>query len=298
MRILMPVDGSGHNRAALAFLLGRRSWLEAEKPEIELAHVRAPLPSRFAEVFTPEQIRAMHEEAAEEVLNPLVAEVRAANIPNLSTKVLVGSPGMEITEEAEETDADLIVMGARGYSLIDSMIVGSVSQAVIAKSEKPVLICHDAPPPKEESLVVGVAVDGSGSSDAALDFILKHKAFFGPAAQFRILYVVPDYQGIMQKHLADAMIRFIPEIPILETEDFREVTDPVLAKFEAAGIHAVPVMLRGEPGPTVVEYAERELGMIVAGSHGKGNLRALFMGTTARHIAAFTRCPMLVVRGV
>ena len=41
MRVLMPVDGSSHNHAALAFLVGRRSWLEAEKPDVELVHVRA-----------------------------------------------------------------------------------------------------------------------------------------------------------------------------------------------------------------------------------------------------------------
>ena len=160
---------------------------------------------------------------------------------------------------------------------------------MIAKSDKPVLICHDVPAPEKESLVVGVAVDGSGSSDAALDFIIRHKTFFGPDAEFRILYAVPDYQGIMQKHLVGAMMRFIPEIPTIETEDFREVTDPVVEKFAAAGIKATPVMLKGEAGPAIVDYAERE--------HGKGNLRALFMGTTARHIAALTRCPMLVVRG-
>lgn len=294
MRVLMPVDGSSHNHAALAFLVGRRSWLEAEKPDVELVHVRAPLPSRFSEVFTQEQIRAMHEEAAEEVFAQLEHE---AHFPTLTKKVLVGSPGLEIAQEAADTKADLIVVGARGHGFIDSMLVGSVSQAVIAKSDKPVLICHDVPAPEKESLVVGGAVDGSGSSDAALDFIIRHKTFFGPDAEFRILYAVPDYQGIMQKHLVGAMMRFIPEIPTIETEDFREVTDPVVEKCAAAGIKATPVMLKGEAGPAIVDYAERELGIIVAGSHGKGNLRALFMGTTARHIAALTRCPMLVVRG-
>ena len=91
MRVLMPVDGSSHNHAALAFLVGRRSWLEAEKPDVELVHVRAPLPSRFSEVFTQEQIRAMHEEAAEEVFAQLEHE---AHFPTLTKKVLVGSPGL------------------------------------------------------------------------------------------------------------------------------------------------------------------------------------------------------------
>lgn len=294
MRVLMPVDGSAHSRSALRFLLSRRGWLAAESPDVELVNVRPAMPSRFTEFFTPKQIEEMHEKAAAEVFAALPA---ARSLPSLTTKTLVGSPAFEIPQEAAETDAELIVMGARGHGLIDSMLVGSVSQAVIARSDKPVLICHEADPPGKENLVVGVAVDGSGSSDAALEFILQHRTFFGAEAEYRILYVIPDYQGMMQKHLSGEMLRFIPEIPTLETEEFLEVTEPVLAKFRQAGIEAKAVMLHGAPGPALVEYSEKELDVIVAGSHGKGNLRALFMGTTARHVAALTRRPMLVVRG-
>ena len=45
-----------------------------------------------------------------------------------------------ICETADELDAALIVLGARGLSRVESMLLGSVSAAVLVHAKRPVLV--------------------------------------------------------------------------------------------------------------------------------------------------------------
>ena len=56
------------------------------------------------------------------------------------------------------------------------------------------------------------------------------------------------------------------------------------------------MQLKGRPGKMLADYTAEHLDMIVAGSHGKGNLKALVVGTTARDLAANLRKPLILIR--
>jgi nucleotide-binding universal stress UspA family protein len=60
-----------------------------------------------------------------------------------------------ILDVAEECDAQLIVVGARGMSPVESLLNGSTSTAVVHHSHRPVLV---VPPPAE-------AKDGTQAKD-------------------------------------------------------------------------------------------------------------------------------------
>jgi nucleotide-binding universal stress UspA family protein len=53
-----------------------------------------------------------------------------------------GEPGKKIVSFSEENDIDLIVMGARGLGLIQGMLIGSVTDAVLKSSPCPVFVVH------------------------------------------------------------------------------------------------------------------------------------------------------------
>jgi nucleotide-binding universal stress UspA family protein len=57
-----------------------------------------------------------------------------------------GTAWKEICELAEELDASVIVLGARGRSRIRSALLGSVSATVSVHAERPVLIIHGGGP--------------------------------------------------------------------------------------------------------------------------------------------------------
>jgi len=67
---------------------------------------------------------------------------RFPDCPFVSEGVFVrtGHPVDQILGFADETDADMIIMGSRGQSLLADVTMGSTSRRVLRRSKKPVLI--------------------------------------------------------------------------------------------------------------------------------------------------------------
>jgi nucleotide-binding universal stress UspA family protein len=93
-------------------------------------------PSPYVPVLTDAEL----EEAARAVVDEAAAAV-PEEVP-VETLVRVGRPADEIVTTAREGHYDLIVMGARGRGAAASLLLGSVSHAVLNQSPAAVLIVH------------------------------------------------------------------------------------------------------------------------------------------------------------
>ncbi|MGW4146710.1 universal stress protein [Streptomyces albogriseolus] len=67
------------------------------------------------------------------------------------------------------------------------------------------------------------------------------------------------------------------------------------ARDTAPGVEVSHVVVTGEP-VTVLEAQSRAADLVVVGSRGMGGFVGLLIGSTAAHLAAHGRCPVLVVR--
>jgi nucleotide-binding universal stress UspA family protein len=56
------------------------------------------------------------------------------------TRLLRGEPVDEIVAFADVIDADLIVVGSRGYGAFASALLGSVSRGILREARRPVLV--------------------------------------------------------------------------------------------------------------------------------------------------------------
>lgn len=137
--ILIAYDGSAGARAAIeraGELLGPRpaQVLTAWQP-VSLAPLGAGMPAYFPDV----------EPAFERHANETAAEgVALAEAAGFTARPLVarepGGCALAIVEAGEKADASLIVVGARGLSSLKSLLLGSVSSAVLHHSRRPVLV--------------------------------------------------------------------------------------------------------------------------------------------------------------
>lgn len=122
-RILVAYDGSDHAKKAV-------------QHAVELAKIFGSALYVITVAADPSQVsldraRKTAEEAAKTIASAgLKAEV----------EVRSGTPATEILNYAEEKEVDLIVMGSRGLSAIQRLVLGSVSQAVASRARVPVLI--------------------------------------------------------------------------------------------------------------------------------------------------------------
>jgi nucleotide-binding universal stress UspA family protein len=79
---------------------------------------------------------------AEAALGDAATRAEAAGV-RIRTRLVTGDPAERICAYAEEIDARLIAIGTRGYGTVASLLLGSVSNAVIRHATCPVLIVRE-----------------------------------------------------------------------------------------------------------------------------------------------------------
>ena len=139
MKILFPTDGSEHSIAALRHLLPRLPWFR-ETPQLALLNVHPHLPYARAVAWAgKEAAQRYYDDECTAALAPGGALLAAAGIP-FERVQRIGEPAVEIGKFAAEWHADLIAMGRHGQSAVTSLLMGSVTQKVIATCAVPVLL--------------------------------------------------------------------------------------------------------------------------------------------------------------
>lgn len=297
MRILVPVDGNEISSHAIDFIASRTTLL-GSNPKIEILNVQLPLPTRACRLVGQDSLSRYYEDEAEKIFQPM--REKLAQVGFKAEEVfLVGDPSDEITAEADRINADLIIMGSRGQNTLKGLFFGSVSNGVLAKSKRPVLVLRDNTTPKSDAMRVGVAVDGSKYGRAAVKYMLKHVSLFGTGAQFSVINVVSDYAGAVMPDMAGMALPALSEEEVLELqkEEFNDALDPLRPLFANAALKPKEICLVGNAGDEIAAYAKKKkLDLIIMGSHGYGRFKAAFLGSTATRIAAQGNVPLLIIR--
>jgi nucleotide-binding universal stress UspA family protein len=134
--ILVAIDGSPTATAALEEAI---DLARSDGARLVLLSVATPPRWRFTgPTYVPYPTDEELQGAAWAVLARAEAFV-PGDVP-VSSVVRIGSPAAEIVRRAVEGGHDLIVMGSRGHGLLGSLLLGSVSRAVVARSPVPVLV--------------------------------------------------------------------------------------------------------------------------------------------------------------
>lgn len=137
--------------------------------------------------------------------------------------------------------------------------------------------------------------DLSDTSDAALEYAAAFAERFGAALHivhvFEDPYVgasfMPEVYGSLPPDLADRLIEKVR----LE-----------LARRAEAARGSVPAaaveIITGRPAAAIVDFArQRSVDLIVMGTHGRGGVTHLLLGSVAERVVRTAPCPVLTIRG-
>jgi nucleotide-binding universal stress UspA family protein len=144
-RILVAVDGSenGERAAAKAGRLAAACGAEVLLVTVE---PRTPVPDELREFARSEHLdespTQLWEEIGREVLQRAVDAVRGAGGADVvvSSQTRIGEPANTLLAAAGETEADAIVVGTRGFGRVKGLLLGSVSQKLVAAARVDVLV--------------------------------------------------------------------------------------------------------------------------------------------------------------
>lgn len=141
-RILCPVDFSENSKKAA---LAAKQYAALFSADLQLVHV---IPSHHIKEkrllwkqLRQDERETFDSEVHSEAEVGLASFCRETGIEKEGV-IYEGHPGEVITSLAEEGRYDLIVIGARGLSYVESVLIGGTTDAVLKSSYCPVLIIH------------------------------------------------------------------------------------------------------------------------------------------------------------
>ncbi len=141
-RLLVPFDFSGHSEAALMTAL---QLVADDQAQIDLVHV---LPPPIVTIGYGTSLPIFSDaEASERTRSALEDRVASISVPvecPIDCHVLHGNPGGEIIRFAESRGTDLVVIGSQGLAGMSRLLLGSVAEKVMRRTECPVLVVRAA----------------------------------------------------------------------------------------------------------------------------------------------------------
>jgi nucleotide-binding universal stress UspA family protein len=189
-----------------------------------------------------------------------------------------------ISDLAAAENCDLIVMGRRGLHRLERSLVGSVTARVIGYSQRDVLVV-----PADTHVGfqrVLVATDGSKQCRPAVERAIDFAKSYG--GEISVVSIV------------DVPAEFYAEAPQVVEDMIHKAkiyVEEVKKQADTSGIKAEGFVKEGEAYQAIVDLAkERDVNIIVMGSHGRTGLKRLLMGSVAEKVIGYAPCPVLVTR--
>lgn len=146
-RILVAVDGGPSSDLAVAHAA---ELAKAFSAEVKVLYVVDDSDLFFEPSYTdPEEIRRGLVKTGNAALASAAQKLGSAGLRYLTElaerPVAPGQLSATIVERADRWAADLIVMGTHGRRGVRRVVMGSVSEGVVARTNKPVLLLREIP---------------------------------------------------------------------------------------------------------------------------------------------------------
>ncbi|GAA1213391.1 universal stress protein [Pseudonocardia alaniniphila] len=216
-----------------------------------------------------------------------VAEEAAEGRP-VEQQLVVGFPVPVLREESRR--AHLIVLGDRGHGGVSRLLVGSVSVAMAAQAECPVVLVRQGEGRTEDegSRPVVVGVDGSEISEAALAF-----AFMAATTRGVPLVAVHAWWDLV---MDPAMAALLFDREAVETDEHEVLAERLAGWSEKyPDVRVYRVVTHDRPAHALIEESQRAQ-LVVVGSRGRGAAAGLLLGSVSHAVLHRARCSVAVVR--
>ena len=227
-------------------------------------------------------------EEAEAKIDQLIAKLGIAE--NKVDKIVKeGDPKTTVLKVAQESNADLIIMGSRGLGKLQSILSNSVSQYVFQLTDRSMLLIKDDIYIKRIKRVM-VAMDKSPASQYSLDLAMF--LFQGyPDAELYLTRVNPDLN---------------PSVSLSKEEmENNPILAPAIAKVKRMGLNYRCLVTGGRPAQQIRALAEdNNIDFLIIGSPERRpsiaknlpDLDRLLGSSLSDYLRVKAECPVLLAR--
>jgi nucleotide-binding universal stress UspA family protein len=282
--IIVGVDGSPASRVAVDWAARDAALRGAD---LKLVHVLVPpAVMAFPEVPMPPGFMEWQDEEGRRLLDSAVKTVEEAGAQVEVSTEMVSGPAVPVLADLSSS-AQMIVVGCRGHGALARGLLGSISTGLAHHAHCPVAIIHDEDPlmPHPSKAPVVVGVDGSPASENAVAIAFEQASFRG--VDLLAVHAWSD-TGVF-------------EFPGADWSTLQAAGEQTLSERLAGWQERYPdvlvrrVVVADKPAHQLLEQAESAQ-LLVVGSHGRGGIAGMLLGSVSTSVLHGARMPVIVAR--
>lgn len=213
----------------------------------------------------------------------------------VETQIVVGTAAEALVRATESVQ--LLVVGNRGRSELLSTVLGSVSFAVAAHAQCPVIVVREGAAVVGPQHGVVVGVDGSAAGDHALDVAADVAVRAGAPLRIISAWDLPAADSWALSYWETASVGS----DWARTQHHVAVTVGTAAvdrvQSQHPGLAATSEAHHGSAG-AALNGASHDAGLVVVGSRGLGGFAGLVLGSVSHNAVHGSACPVMIVRNM
>jgi nucleotide-binding universal stress UspA family protein len=291
MRILLALDHSHSSAAAIEYLAS----LRFDQPvDLEIVTVITPVP--LVAFGIPPVIGPTVEDEKEYIKTRLasIAPQFETHFRSVRLVVKVGAPGFEIRRLADESQVDLIVMGAVGHSALARVLLGSVSDYVATHANASTLVVRpdrDQEAKTHPSRIL-MAIGQSKQDQNMVHWLRSLR--LPTSTEIHVVHVIEMMTFLRQELLqrVSKLRRELRTTAETQTEVFEQ-------SVKEMGFTTQSHVLE-EPhiGEALVTYAEENgCDMVLTSDRRQSVVDRMLLGSTSRFVLRHAASSVLIARG-
>lgn len=218
---------------------------------------------------------------------------------NVVSQLRLGKSWWTINQAARELQADLVVLSSHGRSGLAKMAMGSTADRVLRSCGVPVLMMPihrganvTAAPSQWKRGIVGIDFSEESllAANMAVRLLSRSNAEQASLTLFHTVALTIEFRG--------------PDMPVALPQHWEQAEaaskgqlEDVAAQFRTPNIHVQSTTYRGYASDGILHEARKaNADFIALGTHGRGAVNRMLLGSVAERVLHHAECPVLTVR--
>ncbi|MGB8388525.1 universal stress protein [Mycobacterium sp.] len=284
--IVVGVDGSAASNAAVCWAARDAAMRHVPLTVVHLVNAAVPM---YPAIPLSTGVAVWQEEQGRQVLEHAVKIAEDAVKKDreivIKSELRCAPPVPTLVDMSDE--AELLVVGNNGRAALARLLLGSVSASLVRSAHCPVAVIRDEDPmmPHPQQAPVLLGIDGSPASELATAIAFDEASRRG--VELTALHAWSDVD--------------VFELPGTDWSAVQSDAERSLAerlagwqeRYPDVTVHRLVVCDR--PARQLIEKSESAQ-LVVVGSHGRGGLSGMLLGSVSNAVVHSVRMPVIVAR--